>query len=108
MKSLMHSKPIELVTPEHDWFAAEVPSAFSTLLQLGRKNPRKNVNPCLILLGAGPTEFKCKHCVHFYRKRYSKTYYKCELRGDTNGPGTDHRANWPTCMRFEKNESAKV
>ena len=30
----------------------------------------------------------------------AKTYFKCELRGITNGPGTDHRANWPACGKF--------
>lgn len=93
---------IQLVTPETDWFAELVPSAFSTLLVLGRKNPRKNVNPLVILLGCGPAGELCRNCKHFYRKHYSRTYYKCELRGDTNGPGTDHRAKWPACVRFER------
>lgn len=96
---------IEIVGAGDDWFP-EIPSAFSTVLALGKKNPRKFVNPLRVLLGPGPDGTKCKHCVHFYRKGgYSKVYYKCELRGDTNGPGTDHKANWPTCVRYKKNEN---
>ena len=44
---------------------------------------------------------KCAMCVHLYAKRYNKTYYKCDLNGDTNGPGTDWRVGWPACGRWE-------
>lgn len=64
------------------------------------------VNPMRLKLGAGPDDKRCKHCAHFIRKEYAKTYFKCAFRGDTNGPGTDHRANWPTCVKFE--EEAKL
>ena len=60
-------------------------------------------NPCVRLYGPGPENTACKQCRLFLRKEgYSKTYFKCELRGNTNGPGTDHRANWPACARFVK------
>jgi len=60
-------------------------------------------NPCVALYGPGPANTACKQCRLFIRKgQYSKTYFKCSLRGDTNGPGTDHRANWPACKRFIK------
>ena len=65
--------------------------------------PGKKQNPMIKACGPGPAEFRCKHCVHFIVKTYSKTYFKCAFRGDTNGPGTDHRANWPTCSRFVMN-----
>lgn len=58
------------------------------------------INPMVKSCGKGPAEFKCKHCVYFIRKEYSKTYFKCQWRGNTNGPGTDHKANWPTCGKF--------
>jgi len=60
-------------------------------------------NPCVQWFGAGPMGVKCKECRLFLRHGGgSKTYFKCELRGVTNGPGTDHRANWPACHRFIK------
>lgn len=52
--------------------------------------------------GSGPEGKRCKHCAHIYRKEFAKNYYKCDLRGDTNGPGTDHRVNWPACGKFEE------
>jgi hypothetical protein len=58
------------------------------------------INPCIAVFGKGPEKTRCKSCVHFIRKQYRGTYFKCKFRGDTNGPGTDHRANWPTCGRF--------
>lgn len=66
-----------------------------------RKN-RLKINPMVRSLGKGPEEFKCKHCTFFYRKTRSKTYFKCSWRGFTNGSGTDHKANWPTCSKFKK------
>lgn len=65
---------------------------------------RERINPMVKAYGAGPTEYKCKHCKHIIAKHFSKTYYKCEFRGNTNGPGTDHRVNWPTCGKFVKSE----
>ena len=62
----------------------------------------KWVNPCVRSHGIGPEGSKCKGCALFIRKGYcSKKYFKCALRGNTNGPGTDHRANWPACGKFQ-------
>lgn len=72
-------------------------------------NRWKRGNPMLAQFGAGPEEKRCKSCRRFHIKRYASTYFKCDLRGDTNGPGTDHRANWPACGRYEpKPESVGV
>ncbi len=57
-------------------------------------------NPMVTAYGPGPEGKRCKRCIHCYRKIYAGVYYKCRLRGDTNGAGTDHRANWPACARF--------
>jgi hypothetical protein len=58
-------------------------------------------NPCVRVYGPGPDDKRCKDCRLFLRKgQYSNTYFKCLLRGNTNGPGTDHRANWDACKRF--------
>jgi hypothetical protein len=44
---------------------------------------------------------KCKTCKHLIAKRWDKVYYKCSLRLDTNGPGTDHRVNWTACNKYQ-------
>lgn len=68
---------------------------------LVEKRKPENINPCVRLYGLDPEGRRCKECQLFIRKTgYRKIYFKCELRGDTNGPGTDHRANWPACGRF--------
>lgn len=59
-------------------------------------------NPLVVHFGPGPDGARCKTCAHFHVKQYAGTYFKCDLRGDTNGPGTDHRANWPACGRYEQ------
>lgn len=60
-----------------------------------------NFNPCIPVYGNGPDGAKCKTCKHLYAKQFSKTYHKCELRGNSNGPSTDHRVNWPSCGKYE-------
>ena len=62
----------------------------------------KKANPLIRSFGKGPEGERCKNCKHLYYKSYSKVYYKCDLRPDTNGPGTDHKVNWPACGKFEK------
>lgn len=80
-----------------DWFSkASSKAGFVPTLEVDGHR-----NPCLRVYGPGSMGEKCKHCRLFIRKGgYANTYFKCELRGDTNGPGTDHRANWPACKRF--------
>lgn len=72
-----------------------------------RERERRSAgNPLLIRLGPGPEGATCGGCVHLFAKRYAGTYHKCELRGDTNGPGTDHRVRWPACGRYEAHIAA--
>lgn len=59
------------------------------------------VNPMVKVHGTGPEGKRCKHCTHFIIKQWGNRYFKCAFRGNTNGPGTDHRANYPTCGKFE-------
>lgn len=47
-------------------------------------------------------DIKCKTCKFFIKKSFGKNYYKCTFRGNTNGPATDHRINWPACSKFIK------
>lgn len=60
----------------------------------------RRVNPCVRLYGSHAAGAKCKSCRMLIRKGMSKTYFKCGLRRNTNGPATDHRANWPACARY--------
>lgn len=65
-------------------------------------------NPLRRRFGPGPDGATCKTCVHLFAKRYAGTYYKCALRGDTNGPGTDHRVRWPSCGKYDGTYEANV
>lgn len=77
-----------LLPEQAEWFADQTKHA-------------SHINPCVRLYGMGPENTRCKECRLLRRKGgHAKTYFKCELRGDTNGPATDHRANWPACGRF--------
>jgi len=40
---------------------------------------------------------KCKNCIYFVTKRYSKAYHKCRLTVQTNSPRTDWRAGYDAC-----------
>ena len=65
--------------------------------------PVQGDNPCIALYGTGPSTKQCGECKHFLRLNYhNKTYRKCDLRKITHGPGSDHRAMWQACGRFEQ------
>jgi hypothetical protein len=67
--------------------------------------PPKPDNPCITLYGNGPEDARCKDCCHLLRLRYhDKTYIKCEMRKITHGAGSDHRAGWLACGKFESEE----
>lgn len=64
--------------------------------------PPPQENPMVNKFGKGPDGVVCKDCACFVRRGgYSKTYFKCRLRGITSGPGTDHRAGWQACGQFK-------
>jgi hypothetical protein len=50
-----------------------------------------------------PRNETCGTCDHLRQKETGArlTFYKCSLRGDTNGPGTDCRKKWPACEKWE-------
>ena len=62
---------------------------------------KKRQNP-MLKIGVGPEGKRCKTCKYLIKKQYSNTYYKCHFRGNTNGPGTDHRINWQACSYYEE------
>lgn len=46
----------------------------------------------------------CGSCVNLQAKemRSGTCHFKCKLRGDTNGPGTDLRKSWPACEKWAR------
>jgi len=68
----------------------------------GVEIPPLNPNPMVRAFGRGPNGVKCRTCRYLQKKEQGKTYYKCQYRGDTNGPGTDHRVNWDACVLYKE------
>jgi hypothetical protein len=59
-------------------------------------------NPLIARFGAGPTGKTCATCTHLQAKDYhARRYYKCDLRGNSNGSGTDHRKKWLACGQYK-------
>jgi hypothetical protein len=81
-----------------DWFS----NAASKAGYVPLVNGKGKINPCLALYGKGPEGKRCKECKLLFRHL---RFFKCELRGFTHGPATDHRANWPACGKFEPEQS---
>lgn len=51
--------------------------------------------------GRRPQPYTCGTCTHLGEVRHNrKTYLKCAVAGDTNGPGTDARRWWPACRVY--------
>jgi hypothetical protein len=49
----------------------------------------------------GATEGRsCGECCHFYKRRYSKVYFKCELYSDSKSEASDWRKKWQACGKF--------
>lgn len=63
-------------------------------------------NPLLPIYGPGPRQGvgeTCRSCRHLYRVcGIAKHVLKCDLRRNTSGEATDHRAGWPSCGRYEE------
>jgi hypothetical protein len=57
-------------------------------------------NPMVRRFGPGPEGAVCRDCRWLHAFEYSRVYYKCELRGISHGPATDHRVRWPACGQF--------
>ena len=51
---------------------------------------------------AGREPKQCKHCCNFIRKKYSNTYRKCLVYGDTNGESTDWKSGYEACGMFNQ------
>lgn len=51
----------------------------------------------------------CGSCAHCYSKETParRTFWKCDLAPETNGPGTDIKKKWPACNLWCAEEVAK-
>lgn len=58
-------------------------------------------NPCVPYYGQGPEGVTCKKCVHLHATGRSRRYLKCDLRNYTRGKGSDHKAGWLACAKYE-------
>ena len=45
---------------------------------------------------------RCGQCAHLVRRRYARTYLKCEVAGETASAATDWRAKWDACGKWEE------
>ena len=64
-------------------------------------------NPCLALYGQGPEGKTCKGCVHLVYRGARRSYLKCDLLKITHGAGTDHKASWPACGKYEEKKAVR-
>ena len=44
----------------------------------------------------------CKTCAHLQRYKQSARWMKCDLTKITGGTGTDWKASWPACGKYEE------
>lgn len=52
---------------------------------------------------SGPPGETCGSCSHFIRKEFhGRTYFKCEMVGDSNCDATDVRKGQPACRDWRK------
>lgn len=59
-------------------------------------------NPCVRLYGRDAYGRTCATCRHLHAHAHGRRYYKCDLRKETCGPGTDHRVKWSACGKYER------
>lgn len=72
---------------------------------------RRKLAAMVGVYGLPPENVKCGDCLWFRRiKRNVNVYRKCEIFGDSRGPGTDWLAGWTGCGKWEEatDESGEV
>ena len=69
---------------------------------------KREGNPMLAVYGPGPGSARCKTCAHLVRLRRGGTYRKCDLRRNTHGAATDHKATWPACGKYRAGKATEV
>jgi hypothetical protein len=73
---------------------------------LGHQKPH-NMRCVPGLNGNGPDGETCRTCKHLVHTGHYGNYLKCGLCRSawTHGPGTDIKASWPACEKWEKKET---
>lgn len=66
-----------------------------------RARAARGLHPMGMLLKGGDGGETCGGCTHLRRNSWSRVYLKCDLIPPTGGPGTDIRAKWPACDKWE-------
>lgn len=69
-----------------------------------KTDPRHgNKNPLVRRYGLGPAGKKCLACdFGFFQSGGSRKFYKCRLRGVSNGQATDHSSRFDACAKFKQ------
>ena len=78
-----------------------MPTLFPDMPPQPKNEWQGSPNPVVRKLGPDPEGRICRDCTRLYYRQMSKRYYKCDLRKETGGPGSDHRVFWKACSRFE-------
>lgn len=62
-----------------------------------------NRNLMVRKFGLGPDGVRCKSCRFLVSRRPGQnSYWKCEKRGITGGPATDHRVRYDACALYQE------
>jgi hypothetical protein len=68
-----------------------------------------NKNPMVRKYGLGPKGKKCLDCEYgFFNSGNTKKFYKCKLRGVSNGQATDHSSRFQACSKFKTDVGFQV
>lgn len=95
--------PPDAVKPVAVQLTRDEKAALARIQASNREKARRAAgNPCVATFGKVPAGRTCETCRHLIVKTFDKRYWKCELRGNTDGSATDHRVRWPACGRFEE------
>lgn len=80
-----------------DLFPAPEPKA-----KLPKSSDRAQKIKTMWALHGKKADATCSRCTHLLRQRYhDKTYLKCDLTEISRGVGSDWRAGWIACGKFE-------
>jgi hypothetical protein len=92
------------VTQLNSESSADEPREEDTLFELGSQARPLDARLAVMHTLYGRREDqRCKTCRHLLRKAgHARTYLKCELTKITAGPGSDWRAGYVACGKWER------
>lgn len=86
---------------------AQVDSVWGNLSAVQGQRLRAGNHPGSGLPLAADGVGKCGTCAHLRRKQFARTFLKCALGQDSNGPATDIKARWPACASWARTGSSQ-